>query len=145
MYTLDSVPTRAFALVVLFHAAVLAFVSVPASRLGEGLATHPALVRFFTSVSELVFLETGHLGKTLGTRFELAGVGSLSRVYPYVVLEIAGGGERLGTICVGAHERPLAGVHASVDVEVLRRVEALPAAREIALARPVGDVDLLDV
>ena len=143
--TLDSVPPRVLALIVLLCAAVLSFVSIPASSLREGLAAHTALVGLFPSVSEFVFLEARHLREAFGASFKLAGIGSLSRVCSYVVLEIASSGESLDAVRVGTHERPLPGVHTSVDIEVLGSVESLTTARELALAGPVGDVDLLDV
>lgn len=64
---------------------------------------------------------------------------------PDVVLQVPSRGERLGALGVGAHEGAFPRVDPPVDVQVLGGVETLATARELALARPVGDVDLLDV
>ena len=124
---------------------MLAFVRVAAARLREGLAADPALVGLLTGVRQLVLLEAGHLGKPLAATLELAGVWALARVRPDVVLEVPGSGEGLGALCVRTDKGPLARVDAPVNVEVLRSVEPLPAAWELTLARPVRNVDLLDV
>ena len=63
----------------------------------------------------------------------------------YVVLEVPGRGEGLAAFGVRADEGTFARVDPPVDVEVLRSVKSLPAARELALAGPIRDVDLLDV
>ncbi len=92
-----------------------------------------------------MFLEAGHLRETFAAAFKLAGVRSLTRMCADVVLEVAGGGEGLAALRVGAHEGAFSRVYSPVDVEVLRGVKTLAAARKLALARAVGDVDLLDV
>lgn len=62
-----------------------------------------------------------------------------------MVLEVARGSKRLGAFCVRTDEWAFPSVHPSVDIQVLWGIEALPTAGELALARSVGDVDLLDV
>lgn len=94
---------------------------------------------------QFVLLEAGHLCKSLAAPLELAGIGPLPRVSPDVVLEVPRRGKGFRAICVGADKGPLPSVDPAVDVEVLRGVETLAAARELALAGPVRDVDLLDV
>lgn len=143
-HSLYPVPPRDLAVHVV-SPAVLPLVRVPAPGLRERLTAHPAFVRFFPGVGQLVLLERGHLGKPLGAPVELAGVRPLPCVRPYVVLEVPRRGECLPAVGVRADEWALPGVDPPVDVEVLRRVEPLAAAREIALAWTIGDVDLLDV
>ena len=124
---------------------MLAFVSVPTTSLREGLTTDPTFVRLFARVREFVLLQAGHLCKTLQTAVVLASVRPLPSVSSDVVLQVSSSGERLPTVGVRADKRSLSRVNPSVDVEVLRGVEALATSGKLALARPVGDVDLLDV
>ena len=146
MHALDPVSSRALALIGgVICSAVLAFVSVPASCLRECFAAHSALVWLFTSVCEFVLLEARHLSKTFSTALKFACVRSLSRVRAYVVLEVACSRECLDTVGIGTDEGPLSRVHTPVHIQVLGSVEAFATARELTLARPIGDVDLLDV
>lgn len=124
---------------------MLPLVSVPATSLREGLPAHPALVGFLPCVGQLMLLETGHLRKPLGTALKLAGIWPLARVCPNVVLQVSCCREGLHTFGVGADERSLPCVDSSMDIEVLWGVESLSTAGKLALTRPVGDVDLLDV
>ena len=124
---------------------MLPLVRVAASGLRERLPAHAALVRLLPGVGELVFLEAGHLGETFRAPVELARVGSLPGVCPDVVLEVPGRREGLAAVGVRADEGSLPSVDPPVDVEVLRGVEPFPAAGEVALARAVRDVYLLDV
>ena len=127
------------------HPIVLAFVRVPTPRLRERLPAHPALVRLLARVRQFVLLQTRHLRESLCAPLELAGVRTLARVRAYVVLEVPGRGEGLAAFGVRADEGTFARVDPPVDVEVLRSVKSLPAARELTLAGPIRYVDLLDV
>ena len=124
---------------------MLALVRVATARLRKRLAAHPTLVRLFSRVCQLVLLEARHLGKSLDAPVKLARVGALPGVRPDVVFEVARRRECLAALGVGTDKRPLARVHAPVNVEVLRRIEALAAARKLALARAIRDVNLLYV
>ena len=128
-----------------FRPVVFPFVGVPTAGLRERLPAHPTFVRLLARVREFVFLETRHLREAFRAAFEFAGVRSLARVGPDVVFEVSRRREGLAALGVRTDKRTFSRVDSPVDVEVLRRVESLAAARELALTRPVRDVDLLDV
>ena len=62
-----------------------------------------------------------------------------------VVFEVPGCREGFAAVGVGTNKWTLTGVDPAVNVEVLRGVESFPAAGELAFARSVRDVNLLDV
>lgn len=118
---------------------------VAAACLGEGLPTNPTLVGLFPCVRQLMFLEAGHLSKPFAAALKLAGIRPLPCVCPDVVLQVSSCCEGLGAFRVRADKWPLPRVHAAMNIQVLGGIEAFSAAWELALARAIRDVDLLDV
>lgn len=62
-----------------------------------------------------------------------------------MVFQIPCSGEGFGAVGIRAHERSLSCVDPPMHIEMLGRVEPLSTAWKLALAWPIGDVDLLDM